>query len=715
MDSDQVKNLLAEVENPKLEFKSSWYCGEDKLDDKGWGEFLKDLIALANGNIGYVGRAAYLIIGVSDLDPEPNSLRERFHIDNVGMLSNLQSLREVTLRKLRETCSPSLSDIKINFVDVDGKNLLVFEMPVSVDLLKLDRDLNTRGLRFKKGTVLLRFGQDIGVADPTEISHLKKEFISQNKIFNESDNKILHNLPQPDYVNFVGRKDELERLRSLLHPQDRVWAVVIDGIGGIGKSALALEVAYRYLNEYEFIPKAERFEAIIWVSAKISSLTAEGIQIRYQATNTIIEIYKEIAVVFGEDNIYRNTLSEQNFLIRRALSQQRTLLIIDNFETIDDERVNSFIRELPIPTKCIVTTRYRIDIADSIRLSAMSRDDATTLIKQECYKKLVRLSGDQINLLYNRTAGVPLAVVWSIAQISYHGFNIEKVLKNLGNAKGDIARYCFESAIQQIQDKPAYKLLVCISLALNPLYSQISRDAIGYIADFSDLDRDEGLAILERLSLINRKVSQYETASYFSILPLVREYLFSSGFHLKLEELELIVTRIAEKYAPSGAYAVKQVEYVFDADTLSTLKSKITNIVVNQMWEWDNYYDEQGVYYCLAALEKLATDDAVQNIKAIANGCVSNQSQYIYIDSVHALASLGKLTDLVELLSSNHQISNSMVDAFSGFESSVVISEIDKFLTHGLDDQKSVSLGQLRDKVLSRYLKPSNNSNAVDG
>lgn len=233
MDGNQLKNLLAEAENPKLEFKSSWYCGEDKLDDKGWGEFLKDIITLANGNLGYVGRTGYLIIGASALDPEPNNSRNLFHIDNIGMLSNIHHLREITLRKLRETCSPSLSDIKIYFINKENKNLIVFEIPPPIDLLKLDRDLNTRGLRFKKGTVLIRVGQDIGVADPTEISYLKKEFTNQSKRSEEGNKKVLHNLPQPDYINFVGRKDELERLKNLLHPQDRVWTVVIDGIGGL--------------------------------------------------------------------------------------------------------------------------------------------------------------------------------------------------------------------------------------------------------------------------------------------------------------------------------------------------------------------------------------------------------------------------------------------------------------------------------------------------
>jgi len=705
MDSNKLKDLLTEAENPKLEFKSSWYCGEDKLDDKGWGEFLKDIIALANGNLGYVGRTGYLIIGVSDSEPEPNNLRKLFHIDSIGMLANLQHLREITLRKLREACSPALPDIKIYFINSEeNKKLLLFEIPPPIDLLKLDRDINTRGMRFKKGTVLIRVGQDIGVADPTEISCLKKEFANRSKSFEQDTKKVLHNLPQPDYVNFVGRKDELEKLRNLLHSQDRVWTVVVDGIGGIGKSALVLEIAQRYLNEYEFLPQTERFEAIIWVSAKTSSLTANGIQTRYQATNTISDIYKEIAVVFKEDDIYyRHNLTEQNILIKRALSQQRTLLIIDNFETIDDERINSFIRELPVPTKCIVTTRHRIDIADPIRLSAMPREDAIALIKEECNKKNVLLNNNQTDLLYNRTAGVPLAVVWSIAQISYHGFDIEKVLKSLGNAKGDIARFCFESAIQQIQDKPAYKLLVCISLALNNLHGEISRDDIGYIADFSELDRDEGLAILEKLSLINRKVNHYVTGSYFSVLLLVKEYIFSSILYLKPQEIKRIITQISERYAPSGAYAIKQVEHVFEIESLDSLKCEITDIVVNQMWQWDSAYDEQGVYYCITALEKLATEEAVKSIKAVAHGSTSYQSGYIYLDSVYSLARLGRLTDLIELILFDRHISDSVIEVLSKFQSSKVIAEIDiKLLECERQGEKSIFLNDLKKRLLSR-------------
>lgn len=55
-----------------------------------------------------------------------------------------------------------------------------------------------------------------------------------------------HNLPQPDYTTFVGRKKELDSLCKYLSPHDRVWLMVITGIGGVGKSSLALVIADDY-------------------------------------------------------------------------------------------------------------------------------------------------------------------------------------------------------------------------------------------------------------------------------------------------------------------------------------------------------------------------------------------------------------------------------------------------------------------------------------
>jgi tetratricopeptide (TPR) repeat protein len=326
--------------------------------------------------------------------------------------------------------------------------------------------------------------------------------------------KVYHNLPQPDYGRFVGREQELAQVVRILrpYPHSQHALVTIDGIGGIGKSALALEVAHRYLRNYERIPPEERFEAIIWASAKQTVLTAEGIVPRSQALRTLDDIYATVAL--RREDITRARPEEQSEVARNALTRQRTLLIVDNLETVDDEAVLTFLRELPAPTKAIVTTRHRIDVAYPVRLVGMPWEDAQALIGQECDKKGVALGEDEARRLYDRTGGVPLAIVWSIAQMGF-GYGVKSVLARLGQPTSDIARFCFEGALERIRDKPAYNLLMALSL----FATDASREALGCVAGLPELDRDEGLVELGKLSLLNKRMDR------FSLLPLTHSYL----------------------------------------------------------------------------------------------------------------------------------------------------------------------------------------------
>ncbi|MFN8454004.1 MAG: tetratricopeptide repeat protein [Anaerolineae bacterium] len=326
--------------------------------------------------------------------------------------------------------------------------------------------------------------------------------------------QVHHNLPRPDYTRFVGRKAELKHIRQLLSPKTRHFVVTIDGIGGIGKSALALEVAHSFLRHYEQLPEAERFKAIIWTSAKQTVLTGEGIAVRSQALRTLDDIYSTIAITLEREDIPRARSEEQDELVRHALAEQRTLLIVDNLETVDDERVLTFIREVPDPTKVIVTTRHRLDVAYPVRLVGMDEADALTLIADEAKKKGVSLSDEAARRLYGRTGGVPLAIVWSVAQMGF-GYGVEAVLARLGQPSSDIAKFCFEGAVERIKGKPAYKLLLALSL----FATDASREALGYVADLPELDRDEGLVELEKLSLVNK------WAGRFHLLPLTLTYI----------------------------------------------------------------------------------------------------------------------------------------------------------------------------------------------
>lgn len=326
-----------------------------------------------------------------------------------------------------------------------------------------------------------------------------------------------HNLPQRSYTRFVGRQAELAQLTQLLlpHPRSRHFIVTLDGIGGVGKSALALELAYRYRDGYAELPPTERFEAIVWASAKRTLLSAGGIQQRRASFNTLDDLFREVAAVLELPAILEAAPAQRRALIERALTAQRTLLIVDNLETVDDEELLAFLRELPDPTKAIVTTRHRIDIAYAIRLTGMPEPDARALMAVEAARKNVALPPEAEAELFRRSGGVPLAIVWSIGLMSL-GYGVESVLRRLGSGQSDIARFCFTESVAIIRGRDAYTLLLALAL----FEYRIDRERLGVVAGLADdpIGRDDGLAELLQLSLVNQKGER------FFLLPLTQRY-----------------------------------------------------------------------------------------------------------------------------------------------------------------------------------------------
>jgi tetratricopeptide (TPR) repeat protein len=334
----------------------------------------------------------------------------------------------------------------------------------------------------------------------------------------------MHNLPQRAYPQFIGRKAELQKLMQLLlpYPRSRHFLVTLDGIGGVGKSALALEIAYYYRDNYHLLPPEERFEAIIWISAKQTLLTASGIQRRGQTFSTLGDLHREIATVVELPLIMQVDVEQRRGLVEHTLTMKRALLIVDNLETVDDEEVLTFLRELPDPTKAIVTTRHRIDIAYAIRLVGMPHADAQALIALEAASKYVDMSADAMENLYRRTGGIPLAIVWSIALMSL-GYGVESVLRRLGSGHSDIARFCFEQSIAHVRDRDAYRLLLVFAL----FEASVTRRMLGEVAglDKDEIGRDDALAELLQLSLLN------QDGDRFSLLPLTRSFVLSELEH----------------------------------------------------------------------------------------------------------------------------------------------------------------------------------------
>lgn len=331
-----------------------------------------------------------------------------------------------------------------------------------------------------------------------------------------------HNLPQPDYTNFVGRRKELDWLRQHLSPDDRVWQIAIAGIGGVGKSSLALAVASFYCEHYNELSPEERFEALIWITAKEEVLTIQG---RKKSAlpglifRTLEDMYTTIAQTLQREDITRAAPQEQDRLVHRALRTRRTLLIVDNLESIIDERVRTFLYNVPPPTKCMITSREWVDIAAPLKLTGLSFAEAEHLIIEEAGAQTVKLDVMERQRLIERTAGLPLPLKLSVARMA-SGETLDQVIRWLGNySAGDLPDYCVKGQIERAHqlDLNAWKLLLACSLFNQEMGA--SREALGFIADLSLVERDDGLTLLQRLSLLN-----CTEEGRFAMLLMVQEY-----------------------------------------------------------------------------------------------------------------------------------------------------------------------------------------------
>ena len=326
---------------------------------------------------------------------------------------------------------------------------------------------------------------------------------------------IRHNLPQLDFPVFVNRVQEVEALKKFLSSASQYYITSIDGIGGIGKSALALTIAHYYVRNYNELSDDDRFDGIVWCSAKREVLTQSGIKTRQSTITALNDIYQTIAIVLDLPNVLRAPLQQQTDLIIQSLTNQRVLLIIDNLETIDDEMVLSFLKRLPSPTKAIITTRKRLDGAYPVRLTGMPAQDGMQLIEVEAKQRNVEISQQESIELLNKTGGIPLAIIWSVTKISY-GYSIESVLNTLSNSNSDLAHFTFDEVMRNI-DEIAYKVLM--SLALTE--ENVDKSVIMRIANIDQLSCDESLAQLINLSLVNKSDQN------FSILPITKIFLLS--------------------------------------------------------------------------------------------------------------------------------------------------------------------------------------------
>jgi tetratricopeptide (TPR) repeat protein len=345
----------------------------------------------------------------------------------------------------------------------------------------------------------------------------------------------LAGLPRRPY--FVGREEEIKTILQSLQPNSRTFIIGIEGIGGVGKSALAIEVSHRCVEN-------DIFESVIWISAKESILTLHGIEPIIPEAKSLSDILITIGTSLGNPTIGNLSITDQIKRAYNLLARRTTLLVLDNFETLsksEQRDILDFLRRSPITLKVIITSRERVAEGQIIRLQGLSSEESKALLEWDAQQKNIQLTKDQNNYLVELTGGLPLALLWVQGQIAVLGYSITQVLDKLSlDADIPILQYCFNHSWNLLRHSNEKKLLYI--LALQP--EAVSRKALEEITGIEDsASFDNAISDLLQLTLIEHEPDR----DYFGILPLTRRFIRTqfAGDRKYIKQAEL---KIAQYY-----------------------------------------------------------------------------------------------------------------------------------------------------------------------
>lgn len=163
-----LKELLARKgETPRIELKLRYVLsGQGKA--KVLDEVAKDIIALTNSAGRKTDDYAYLIIGAGDTLKSDGTRKQqdvRQYRYEAALFLNITNAR----------CTPASPNIHYEEVEVDGNCYGIVSIPPSPHMHTLSKDLDTPKGVWRKGSVLIRHGDEVAVASYEEMVVMMRE------------------------------------------------------------------------------------------------------------------------------------------------------------------------------------------------------------------------------------------------------------------------------------------------------------------------------------------------------------------------------------------------------------------------------------------------------------------------------------------------------------------------------------------------------------
>jgi Flp pilus assembly protein TadD len=321
----------------------------------------------------------------------------------------------------------------------------------------------------------------------------------------------------------------------------------VHGPGGVGKSALVNWATYELYATREF-------EAILHLTAKETMLTDTGIARHSRSLYSLENLLDHILILFEEDP--NKELAVKQALAYELLSAWKTLLVLDNMETVSDGRVLTFVQGLPVasPSRVVLTSRQKTGGWEmALPVTEMSVTEMHDFIAMKSREIGAGFPTDYgtVEKVTEASGGLPLATQWIIGQFK-RTRRLDLAVDSMQSRDSPVLEFSFRN-IWNTLNTDARTILALMSIFDGPTTVQ----EMGVASEMPIDSIDQALADLTEVTLVNRITQQSDGRTLYTSLPITMS--FARNQLSTMGELEVRARQRVQRFSEQMELQVSEV------------------------------------------------------------------------------------------------------------------------------------------------------------
>lgn len=360
-------------------------------------------------------------------------------------------------------------------------------------------------------------------------------YARETRLRRTQQSRFVARLEVPTYARLFGAEQQVSEILALLAQDGPPWLVLVQGIGGIGKTSLADATMRRAIE-------TGAFGDFGWVTARRNLFRLDGSI--WPATAPALSPDSLLERLAGQllDEPLPSPFSFERVLgmLQAHMGTTRHLVVVDNLETVSDLHVLlPALRRLANPSKILITSRESLAAEPSIyplRVRPLDEPDALALVRHEAgarnLPQLAQADESALRPIYATVGGNPLALRLVVGQSSRHP--LATVLDDLRMARGRTVEHLYTFLYRRIwDDLDESERDVLLAMPLTPE----NGSDLDYLSVVSEMDVTRVHDALERLIGLN--VVDYRgdlQQSRYTIHSLTRTFLLEQVIRWQDEE-----------------------------------------------------------------------------------------------------------------------------------------------------------------------------------